>query len=137
MSAGHKVSILIKETGEGTFTNTVTSGKHTLLADEPTDMGGDDTGPNPYDFVAIGLGACTSMTLRMYANHKGWDVGHIQVGVTHHKDAETKQDVFTRSICLSSTSLDEASLNRLLEIANKCPVHKTLSQTSTIISKLA
>jgi len=137
MSAEHKVSILIKETGEGTFTNTVTSGKHTLLADEPTDMGGDDTGPNPYDFVAIGLGACTSMTLRMYANHKGWDVGHIQVNVTHHKDTETKQDVFTRSICLSSTSLDEASLNRLLEIANKCPVHKTLSQTSTIISKLA
>jgi putative redox protein len=133
----HAVNVQVFENGHGPYSNTVTSGAHTLNADEPADMGGLDSGPNPYDFVAIGLGACTSMTLRMYADRKGWDVGKIHVTVTHHKDADTKRDVFTRTIAFSSASLTEDSLTRLLEIADKCPVHKTLSESALITTTLA
>ena len=133
----HAIRVEVFETGKGLYSNTVTDGRHTLAADEPAELGGQDTGPNPYEYVASGLGACTSITLRMYADRKGWDVGHIHVVVTHHKDETTKGDVFTRKITFSSTALTEESLTRLLEIADKCPVHKTLSHGAEIHTSLA
>ena len=77
--------VRVTETGQGKFQNTVTSGRHHLIADEPTGVGGLDTGPTPYDYVSVGLGACTSMTLRMYADHKKLPVTRISVDVKHGK----------------------------------------------------
>ncbi|MGR3364962.1 MAG: OsmC family protein, partial [Maritimibacter harenae] len=114
-----------------------------LLADEPADFGGTDRGLSPYGFLSAGLGACTSMTMRMYARRKGWPVTDIQVDVSHAKvhakDAEEgsasqKVDTFRREIRLSGDLTDEQR-DRLIEIADKCPVHKTLHQGNRIITE--
>lgn len=114
---------------------------HHALADEPLAYGGTNRGMTPYGFLAAGLGACTSMTIRMYARRKGWPLEHVWVDVSHDKlhvkDAETpngdKVDTFKRVIHLSG-SLDETQRERLIEIADKCPVHKTLERTSKVIT---
>ena len=116
--------------------------KHHVLADEPMAYGGTDRGLTPYQFLAAGLGACTSMTVRMYARRKGWPLRHVSVDVTHDKvhaqDAEvglTKIDTFTRVLKLEG-DLDDTQRARLLEIADKCPVHKTLEQGARVKTKL-
>jgi putative redox protein len=117
---------------------------HHTLADEPRAYGGTDRGMTPYGFLAAGLGACTSMTIRMYARRKGWDLTHVRVDVTHDKvhaqDAgETggaKVDAFRREIVLEG-ELDDIQRLRLLEIADRCPVHQTLERSSHVITKLA
>jgi len=98
---------------------------------------------SPYGFVSAGLGACTSMTIRMYARRKGWPLTHVRVDVTHGKvhaqDAsmgEQKIDAFRREIHLTG-DLDAAQRARLVEIADKCPVHRTLTRSSTIETVLA
>lgn len=114
---------------------------HHALADEPLAYGGTNRGMTPYGFLAAGLGACTSMTIRMYARRKGWPLEHVWVDVSHDKlhvkDAETpngdKVDTFKRVIHLTG-NLDEAQRERLIEIADKCPVHKTLERTSKVIT---
>ncbi|MCC1493396.1 bifunctional alpha/beta hydrolase/OsmC family protein [Cognatishimia sp. F0-27] len=116
---------------------------HHALADEPEAYGGTNRGMSPYGFVAAGLGACTSMTLRMYARQKGWPLAHVSVDVTHDKvhaqDAQTAHDTrvdrFVRRIILEGR-LSEAQRSRLLEIADKCPVHKTLEQGALIETRL-
>ena len=116
--------------------------KHHLRADEPVAYGGTDQGLSPYGFVAAGLGSCTSMTIRMYARRKKWPLQHVSVDVTHHKvhaqDASApsneKIDQFTRVIRLTGDITDDQRA-RLMEIADKCPVHKTLESSSTIITK--
>lgn len=142
-------SITVSETGIGKFQNAVSAGAHFLLADEPRSFGGTDSGPSPYDFLSIGLGACTNMTLRMYADRKGWDIGKLAVTVDHHKvhakDCETcsederatvgKIDRFHRIISLKK-DLPAEMQTKLLEIADKCPVHKTLHSKSAIITSL-
>ncbi|WP_323784984.1 bifunctional alpha/beta hydrolase/OsmC family protein [Thalassovita sp.] len=116
------------------------AGKHHMLADEPLEMGGTDLGPNPYQFLAAGLGACTTMTLRIYARHKNLPLEHVSVEVTHDKrhgeeiDPEKgtgKVDVFRREIRLSG-GLSETERQSLLRIADRCPVHKTLHSASVI-----
>lgn len=137
--------VVVAETGEGKFTQTVRSGDHRLLADEPTSVGGDGRGPGPYDFVLAGLGACTSMTVRMYAERKGWPLERVIVGLTHRKiHAEDCSDCETRSGKLDEIErtltfegdLDEEQRARLLEIADKCPVHRTLTHEIKIRSTL-
>ncbi len=126
------------------FLQDVTAGpKHHVLADEPTTYGGTDKGLTPYQFLAAGLGACTSMTVRMYARRKGWPLDHVSVDITHDKvhaqDAEvglTKIDSFTRLLKLEG-SLSPEQRQKLLEIADKCPVHKTLEQGAKVETKLA
>lgn len=130
---GHVVA---EETGDGLYANLVHSGRHMILADEPRDVGGQDLGPSPYDLLAASLAACKSMTMRMYANQKKWDVTRIAVAVKHDKihaadcaDCETREgkiDVFTVSITLEG-NLDDAQRARMIEISGKCPVHRTLS----------
>ena len=118
-------------------------GQHHLLADEPQAYGGTNRGPSPYGLLAAGLGACTSMTLRMYARRKGWPLTHVEVDVTHDKvhaqDANTgtteRADRFSRVIRLTGP-LDQAQKARLLEIADKCPVHRTLEHSSQIETRL-
>jgi uncharacterized OsmC-like protein len=123
------------EIGPSGFKSTVIAGKHSLLADEPIADGGTDEGLSPYDFLASGLGACTVMTLRMYADLKKWDLQGVKVVVTHEKvdseDGKSKVDFFTREIEFMG-DLDEKQHDRMLIIADKCPVHKTLSHSSTI-----
>lgn len=115
------------------FTTLIQAGKHALTADEPEDVGGDDFGPSPYQLLTAALASCTSMTLRMYANKKELDLKQVKVHVNHSKrhcedcqqTGDVKLDHFDRVIELSG-NLSVAQRNRLLEIANKCPVHRTL-----------
>lgn len=128
----------------GFLTDITSSDGHHLLADEPLAYGGTNKGLSPYGFLSAGLGACTSMTLRMYARRKGWALDHVSVDVSHNKvhaqDADTtvgeKVDTWRRRISLTGALTDEQRL-RLLEIADKCPVHRTLERSSTVITELA
>ncbi|MDW3182136.1 alpha/beta fold hydrolase [Roseobacter sp.] len=129
---------------QGYLTDITSSDGHHLLADEPLAYGGTNKGLSPYGFLSAGLGACTSMTLRMYARRKGWPLAHVSVDVSHNKmhaqDAETavgeKIDTWRRRITLTG-DLDAEQRARLLEIADKCPVHRTLERSSTVITELA
>jgi putative redox protein len=115
------------------------------VADEPNAEGGTDQGPTPYGYLLAGLGACTSMTLRMYADRKQWPLLGVRVRLQHHRihasdceDCETKEgmvDVIDRAIELEGP-LDDEQRQKLLEIANKCPVHRTLTGTIRIKTSL-
>ncbi|CAH0125642.1 bifunctional alpha/beta hydrolase/OsmC family protein [Roseomonas sp. CECT 9278] len=121
--------VIVRETGAGAFRNEVRSGTHRLLADEPERLGGGGTGPGPYDLLLASLGACTSMTLRMYADRKGWPLEGVEVELDHAKvpatDGSGKADDIEIGVRLIGP-LDEAQRARLLEIADHCPVHRTL-----------
>lgn len=108
-------------------------GQHRLIADEPASIGGADAGPAPFDFLMSGLGACTSMTLRMYAERKGLPLTRISVALRHDKiDIDgVARDRITRQITLEGELLPEHR-RRLLEIANRCPVHRALSHSMTL-----
>jgi len=123
-------TVTVEETGAGLYTQRIDASGHALAADEPVAAGGADAGPSPYDLLLSALGACTSITVRMYAQHKKWDVKRITVRLTHKKQADAenrKQDIITRDITLEG-NLDADQRLRLLDIANKCPVHRTLSE---------
>ena len=142
--------VVVAETGAGKFQNAVTAGRHRLLADEPTSAGGLDSGPNPYDYLAIALGACTSMTLRIYAEHKKLALGRLTVRVSHGKvpvehcedcgeavEGRTgKIDRFERTISVEGGA-DAALADKLIEIAGKCPVHRTLEAGAAVVTKVA
>lgn len=117
--------IVVRETGAGAFQAEVLAGGIRFLADEPRELGGLGSGPAPYDLLAAALGACTTMTLRMYANHKQLPLGRIEVSVAHDKRDSTPADRFTRRLRLDG-DLTEAQRQRLAEIAARCPVHRTL-----------
>lgn len=136
------VASLAKEEG---FTTQLRSGNHNLIADEPLSFGGNDFGPSPYDYVSAGLSACTAMTVQMYAKRKQWDLDNIEVHTsyskTHAEDCanceenSAKIDTFKRTIKLTG-QLDDKQIKRLLQIADKCPVHKTLHSVAQIITTL-
>ena len=137
--------VSVMETGDK-LTQTIRAGRHRLLADEPVALGGNDAGPSPYDLLLAGLGACTSMTLRMYANQKQWPLEAIEVRLTHDKihaadcaECETREgriDRIEREIRITG-ALDGTQRQRLLEIANRCPVHRTLHSEVIIPTRLA
>ncbi len=110
------------------YTQHIKTARHALMADEPLDLGGADLGPAPYEILLASLGACTSMTIRMYAKQKQWPLQQVKITLTHEKRLNTenkKFDHFMREITLLG-NLDDAQRARLIEIADKCPVHKTL-----------
>lgn len=122
--------------GSAGFAQSVQAGVHALRADEPLRVGGTNSGPTPYDLLLAGLGACTSMTLRMYADRKGWPLEGVEVRLTHTKihaqdcaecETQTGQvDQIERVITIRGADLDAEQRQRLLEIADRCPVHRTL-----------
>jgi putative redox protein len=139
-------TILVRETGPGKLAQTITVRGHTLKADEPIEQGGTDTGPNPYDLLCAALGTCTTMTLRLYADQKKWPLIRTSVRLSHDKihaqdcaECETKEghiDRIERHITLEGP-LDTTQRARLLEIANRCPVHRTLHSEILITTDLA
>lgn len=131
--------------GAAGFAQEITAGPHRLSADEPTAVGGTDTGPNPYDFLLAALGSCTSMTVAMYARRKQWPLQAVTVRLLHSKihaadceSCETKEgllDRIEREVELLGP-LEEEQRARLLDIANKCPVHRTLTSEIEIRTRL-
>jgi len=129
----------------GTLVQDISIGAHRLLADEPLEVGGTDTGPTPYGLILAGLGACTSMTLEMYAQRKGWPLESVTVRLRHMKiyaqdcsDCETKEgmiDRIEREIELAGP-LNAEQKAKLMEIADKCPVHRTLSREINVKTHL-
>ncbi|MEM9009639.1 MAG: bifunctional alpha/beta hydrolase/OsmC family protein [Pseudomonadota bacterium] len=139
--------VRVSELDPGGFLQSIAAGpKHRLLADEPTSYGGTDLGPTPYGFLAAGLGACTAMTIRMYARRKGWALHDVTVDVSHDKihaedcarceTTESKIDVFRRVIRLDG-DLDDEQRTRLMEIADKCPVHRSFESTIRVETEAA
>lgn len=131
--------------GKDGFTTDIMMGQHGITADEPESVGGNDFGPSPYELLSASLGACTAMTLQMYARRKKWDLQEVVVHLEHYKDhpddaqnalePQSKIDHFDRLIELEG-QLDEEQRNKLLEIANKCPVHRTLHSEIKINTRL-
>jgi len=142
LDTNQKVAV---RTGNEGFKTEVKAGKHRFLADEPASVGGTDLGPNPYDLLLAALGTCTSMTLRMYADHKKLEVDEIKIHLSHAKvhaqdceDCENERakiDRIDRYIEIEG-NLTEAQRQRMLEIADKCPVHRTLHNTIHVNSQL-
>ncbi len=142
LETDHEVMANLGATG---YTTQIIAGNHHLLADEPIKVGGSDLGPNPYELVSSGLAACTSMTIHMYARRKEWKVENVETHVSyskkHAEDCENcendkaKIDHFEREVSIKG-DLDEKQLKRLMQIADKCPVHKTLSSQAKITTKL-
>ncbi len=135
--------VRVSEADSAGFLQDVQAGPHHLRADEPLAYGGTNRGPSPYGLLAAGLGACTSMTLRMYARRKGWPLHHVSVDVSHDKvhaqDAGTPTaaniDLFRRRITVTGDlSVDQRQ--KLLQIADRCPVHKTLEASSRVETEL-
>ncbi|MFV8226057.1 alpha/beta fold hydrolase [Christiangramia aquimixticola] len=139
----HKVTANLGKEG---FTTQIKAGNHNLIADEPPKVGGADLGPTPYEFLSTGLAACTSMTIQMYARRKKWVIDNVETQVNYSKkhstdgenceDKDAKIDTFEREITFKG-ELDEKKIKRLMEIADKCPVHKTLSAGANIHTKLS
>jgi len=126
------------ESGRGPYGQYVTAGRHVFGADEPESLSGKDTGPDPYELVLAGLGACTAMTIRMYADSKKIPLVRVEVTLRHVQRASTGKDIkdkFERTITLVG-DLTPEERGRLLEIAERCPVSKTLRQSSEIVSAL-
>jgi uncharacterized OsmC-like protein len=139
-------NVVVRETRNGKFQQTISIGPHQMLADEPVAAGGDDTGPGPYDYLLAGLGACTSMTMRMYADRKSLPLDRVTVTLRHSKiyardcaECETKAgmlDQIERVISMEG-ALDAEQRQKLMEIADKCPVHRTLTSEIHIVTRTA
>jgi uncharacterized OsmC-like protein/alpha-beta hydrolase superfamily lysophospholipase len=142
--------VVVRETGLGRLQNFVVAGRHRLLADEPVSAGGLDSGPDPYSYLALALGACTSMTLRIYAEYKKLALGRITVEVRHGKvlaehcvdcgaaaEGRTGRiDRIERTIAIEG-GVDDATAAKLVEIAGRCPVHQTLEAGAAVVTKVA
>jgi putative redox protein len=119
--------------GEGKLQHLIEIGPHRLATDVPAELGGEDSGPEPHDLLAAALGACTALTVTMYARRKGWPLDDIDVRIEHGKDADQAY-VFTRRIAYTG-DLSAEQRDQLTGIANKCPVHKTLSGEIRIVTE--
>lgn len=136
---------VVARLGQSGYTTDIMAGKHGLIADESESLGGADFGPSPYELLNASLGACTAMTLQMYARRKNWDLQEVQVHLSfarsykddceHCDEKERRLDVFDREIEIKG-NLDESQISRLLEIANKCPIHRTLAASGEVRTKL-
>jgi putative redox protein len=138
-------TVVVAERGDGGLAQYLLDGRHSLIADEPGEKGGLDRGPGPYELLLMGLGACTSMTLRLYANRKQWPLERIVVRLSHARDysedcatCDTKTVMLDHIDCTIELKgrLDDDQRTRLLSIANQCPIHRTLTSKIVITSKV-
>ena len=144
LSTDAQVAVRLGDIG---FTTEIQAGAHGLIADENEEVGGDDFGPSPYQYLSSALGACTAMTLQMYARRKEWDLKEVRVHIDHGRKyvddcmacidegREMKIDHFVRVIELEGDLTDE-QITRLLEVADKCPVHRSLNKEVRIKTTL-
>ena len=128
-------TVLVAETGLGKYQVEARMGDAAILIDEPKEAGGLGSGPNPYDLIAAAVGACTTMTVRLYAGRKGWPLGRVQTAVRHSRAGLEAKDRFELAITLDG-DLDQTQRTRLLEIAERCPVHLTLARGSEVQARL-
>ncbi|MDF1699286.1 MAG: bifunctional alpha/beta hydrolase/OsmC family protein [Saprospiraceae bacterium] len=136
---------VVARLGSSGYTTDIMAGKHGMIADESEDLGGADFGPSPYEMLNAALGACTAMTLQMYARRKKWDLSSVEVHLSftrsykedcEHCDIKDRRlEVFDREISIKG-DLDVEQINRLLEIANRCPVHRTLEASAEVRTRL-
>jgi putative redox protein len=134
-------AVRVAESGNGPYAQTIETAAHRFVADEPAEVGGKNSGPSPYDLLLAALGACTSMTMRMYARRKGWPLDRVSVTLKHEKlhaedcaECETREgrvDRIERTIRIEG-DLDGEQRERLMQIANRCPVHQTLTSETVI-----
>jgi putative redox protein len=129
-------TIIVDETRNGPFQLKVRAGSATFMVDEPLGVGGLGSGPNPYDLLSAALGACSVMTVRLYATRRKWPLERIRVKVTHHRSGLDAADAFHRELQFEG-SLSVEQEQKLLEIASHCPVHKTIERGSTVVTSLA
>lgn len=136
-------TVTVAETHEGRYTQVVEAGRHSFRADEPASLGSADLGPTPYDLLLAALGTCTAMTVRMYADRKGWPLRHVAVKLRHGRihaedcaQCETKAGKVDVIVCevVIEGDLSDDQRRRLLEIAEHCPVHRTLTGEIKILS---
>lgn len=128
-------AVIVEETRAGRYQVEVRAGGASFLADEPVASGGLGSGPNPYGLLSAALGSCTAMTLRLYADRKSWPLERVKVVVDHTRSGLGARDQFHREIRLEGP-LDAAQRTRLLEIANRCPVHGTLERGADVHTTL-
>lgn len=137
--------VVLVEGADGPFGQAVRSGPHVLRADEPVEAGGNDTGPGPYAYLLAALGTCTAMTVRLYARQKKWPLTDVKVRLSHDRihatdcaECETKEGRIDRieKVIELVGRLDDQQRQRLLEIAGRCPVHRTLVSEIVIQSRL-
>lgn len=131
--------VVARPTGFGRFQAEIAVRGGVILADEPVEVGGGGTGPTPYELLSAALAACTAMTMRLYAERKGWDLPPLRVEVAHSlqpgADGEPPRDLFTRHIAFDD-ALDPERGAKLLEIADKCPVHRTFMRGFAVNTRL-
>lgn len=142
--ASSEGTVTVAETGTGTYIQQITAGRHQFIADEPLPTG-NDAGPSPYDLLLAALGTCTSMTVRMYADRKGWPLDRVRITLRHWRihakdcaDCETTNgwvDRIDRRVELTG-ALDDGQRDRLLLIAERCPVHQTLTSEVRVTTSL-
>jgi putative redox protein len=131
MTNSNGETIIVAETGLGKYQVEARVGDAAFLIDEPVAAGGLGSGPNPYDLLSAALGACTTMTLRLYAGRKGWPLQRVRVAVKHSRTDLNARDLFETDIALEG-DLDDTQRARLMEIAERCPVHLTLARGSQV-----
>jgi putative redox protein len=128
-------TLVVAETGQGRYQVEARAGEAAFLIDEPVASGGLGSGPNPYEVLSAALGACTTMTIRLYANRKGWPLTRVRTCVRHVRASLAAKDQFELDIALEG-ALDDTQRARLLEIADRCPVHLTLARGSDVRAAL-
>ncbi len=126
----------VRETGRGKFQLEIKAAGGSIVVDEPVAAGGLGSGPSPYDLLASALGACTAMTIRLYAERKAWPLKSVSVRVLHHRGEPGEKERFAREVVLAG-DLTPEQRQRLLEIAQRCPVHQTLENGADVITVLA
>ena len=129
-------TVTVSETGRGKYQVEARAGDATILIDEPVSVGGLGAGPNPYNLLSAALGACTTMTIRLYAARKGWPLKHVETAVRHTRANLPARDSFALEILLDG-DLDAVQRARLMEIAEKCPVHLMLTHGASVVTTLA
>ena len=130
-----KDAVLVEETGAGRYQVRASSGDHQLIIDEPTAYGGLGSGPNPFGLLCMALGSCSVITMRFYAERKGWKLGPFSARVVHHKGGPQARDRFERELFLGRVTPEQQE--RLLAIADKCPVHLLLEGGADVVTSLA